>query len=105
MRMHTAILAVLALLSSQSIAEQGNTGKKAQAYDMGVSGWLALADEIDESPAEDSDLSSTSAAAAEPWRFKLIPYAWLDVWNKVGHKLNRYAGVACFGNVSGKELL
>ncbi len=77
MRMYTVILAALAMLSSQSIAEQGNMGKKAQASDTGGSGWLALADEFVKAPAEDSDLSSTSEAAADRWRFQLVPYAWL----------------------------
>ncbi len=79
MRMYTAILAVLALLCSQSIAEQGNTGTEAQADDKGGREWLALTDEFAMASAEgaDSDSSSTSEVDADHWQFQLAPYAWL----------------------------
>lgn len=79
MRMYITLLAVLALLSSQSIAEQGNTGREVQADDKGGRKWLAFADGSARASGEgtDSNSSSTPEAAADRWRFQLTPYAWL----------------------------
>ncbi len=72
------LVVLLGLVSSQSIAEQANTGKEALGAG-GDSKWLQLPEQL--ALASDEQVEKGPPQAPPPtrdrWRFQLTPYAWL----------------------------
>jgi opacity protein-like surface antigen len=78
MRRRILLLTVLALASSQSIATAGSKPKETQPADRSGT-WLAAGEKL--AVASDRQTGSPSPRAPSPaadrWKFRLIPYAWL----------------------------